>query len=205
MPKIGNYRFGQIRSYSGKYPAHRHNYVQILIGLEGCLHLNVEGKNIHVDGTTGLVIPSGLLHTYSTYDDAHLLIVETDTYDGLNQLKAFGVPSNFRGFNDANEALAFIKVAPRVLNRRQVDPNILRTHLQGSLHESWPIQRMSEIYSLSIPQFYRRWKNVTGETPQYWLRQLRLKQAEKLLSAGHNLDFTAIQVGYRVEVRCVMR
>ncbi|MCL0127239.1 helix-turn-helix domain-containing protein, partial [Klebsiella pneumoniae] len=43
---------------------------------------------------------------------------------------------------------------------------------------------------------HARWLELTGRTPQQWLRQLRLDQAERLLARGRSLEASAADCGY---------
>jgi AraC-like DNA-binding protein len=64
------------------------------------------------------------------------------------------------------------------------------------LHEDWSAERMAAQFALSVPQFHVRWRQLTGQTPQAWLRDRRLDAAERLLRAGWPGDTVAAQVGY---------
>ncbi|MFY9182815.1 MAG: AraC family transcriptional regulator [Limnohabitans sp.] len=72
----------------------------------------------------------------------------------------------------------------------------LATAVKSALHENWTTERMAARFALSAPQFHTRWRQLTGQTPQTWLRDLRLDEAERLLRAGLLVDAAAAQVGY---------
>ncbi|MFC3216937.1 helix-turn-helix domain-containing protein [Comamonas sp. JC664] len=40
------------------------------------------------------------------------------------------------------------------------------------------------------------WQELTGSTPQQWLRDLRLTEASQALAAGQPLETTALRCGY---------
>lgn len=185
------------RSYCGDYAAHSHNFTQILFGLSGCLEVEVDGRGVRIDAATGLVIPANRAHSYSTDSGASVFLVETTQCKHFNAIRAFRLPAQWKPLADPLETLACIPNAPNVLQRRAVNPDKLLAHVLQTLHEDWPIVRMSSFFALSIPQFHRRWKELTGESPQSWLRNVRLDEAQKLLRKGRDLETTASLVGYR--------
>lgn len=187
---------GMIRLYSGDYAAHSHEYAQILFGMSGCLELELEGRAARVDATTGLVVPAGYQHSYCSYSDSRVWVVDTALCRDLDKPRAFVLPHDWQPGMRAVEVLAGVNTSPRVLQRRGVNPLLLEAKVGEFLHEAWPMTRMAAFYALSVPQFHRRWKSLTGKTPQAWIRAQRLDQAQRLLQAGHCLESVASQVGY---------
>lgn len=185
------------RSYCGDYAVHDHDFTQILFGLNGSLGVEVDGRSVRVDATTGLVIPASRGHCYSSDLGARVFLIETTLIKDLDSVRAFRLPARWRPVADPVEILACIPLAPNILQRRAVNPDALLVRVQQTLHEDWPIARMSSFFALSIPQFHRRWKELTGKTPQSWLRNLRLDEAQILLRKGRDLNSTASIVGYR--------
>jgi AraC-like DNA-binding protein len=60
------------------------------------------------------------------------------------------------------------------------------------------IRDMAENMGLSERQFYRKVKQLTGQTPLQYIRDLRLKRARELLEAGQidTVNELAAEVGY---------
>lgn len=188
---------GGVRIYSGEYAAHAHDYSQVLFGLEGCLELDLAGRAARVDGTSGLVVPAGVMHSYCSQSDTQVWVVDAAVDRGLDRLRAFQLPARWKPSMDARSLLAGIVDAPRVLQRRALDPLSLQEQVLASLHEDWSTARMASLNALSVAQFHRRWLALTGQTPQRWLRLLRLEVAAGKLRAGLSLDVVAPSVGYR--------
>lgn len=187
---------GGVRIYRGEYASHAHDFAQVLFGLSGCLELDLEGRAARVDGTTGLIVPAGVMHSYRTGADTQVWVVDATQHGGLEKLRAFQLPLRWQASADSAQLLDGIADAPRVLQRRALSTDRLHEVVLTSLHEHWPITRMAALYSLSVPQFHRRWKELTGESPQRWLRGIRLERARTLLQAGLPLDVVAPQTGY---------
>ncbi len=188
---------GNCRIYQGEYSSHAHDHAQVLFGLSGCLELDMDGRAARVDRTTGLVVPAGVSHSYCTDSDSEVWVVDAALCRGLEKLRAFQLPSRWQPSADTEQLLNCIADAPRALQRRALNPQTLQHQVQQALHEDWSIARMAALYALSVPQFHRRWKTLTGETPQRWMRRIRLEQAARLLQAGLSLDVAAARTGYR--------
>ena len=56
---------------------------------------------------------------------------------------------------------------------------------------------MAALVHLSAQRFHARWLELTGKTPQQWLRDLRLDAAEVALARGESLETTALRCGYQ--------
>jgi AraC-like DNA-binding protein len=56
---------------------------------------------------------------------------------------------------------------------------------------------MAERCLLSPQRFHARLLELTGHSPQAWLRTLRLDEAQRLLRRGLTLEAAAARVGYR--------
>ena len=187
---------GSTRRYLGDYAAHAHEHVQVLFGLEGCLELDVEGRAARVDPVSGLVVPAGAAHAFSSERTARVWVVDAPDGAGLDRLRGFRLPGSWSERAAPGTSLALLDGAARVLPRRRIDPAHLTAAIAGRLHERWPTSRMAARYALSVPRFHVRWRELTGETPQGWLRGRRLERAERLLRAGRSLEASALAVGY---------
>ncbi|MGQ7847646.1 helix-turn-helix domain-containing protein [Granulosicoccus sp. 3-233] len=187
---------GSCRIYQGEYSSHEHDFAQVLFGLNGCLELDLAGRAARVDGTTGLVVPAGMPHSYGTRCDTQVWVVDAYHGSGLDRMKAFQLPSRWQASIGTAQLLDCIAAAPRALQRRALNPETLQNQVRKSLHEEWSIARMAAWYALSVPQFHRRWKALTGESPQRWLRLIRLEHAAQMLQRGLTLEVVAARTGY---------
>ncbi len=197
-----------VRHYAGDYEAHAHAHAQVLMGLDGCLQLEVAGRPAFVDASCGIVIPAGVAHAYMAKAGARMFVIDAPAdvpavlLDalGLDRVRRFAAPPQRpaqAGWHDAFTALEAIAQAPRVLARRRLDLAPLDAALDAALHEPWTTPRMAALCFLSPQRFHARLQELTGLTPQALLRQRRLDRAASLLRSGLSLDATAWQVGYR--------
>lgn len=211
---------GSLRTYLGDHAPHAHNHAQVLLGVEGGLALEVNGRSAWVDATAGLVIPAGATHGFESRAGARVWVVDAPVCLGLDRLRAFALPPGWasnpspqHGCTDAVTAscadsqtdtglsaaqvLDTLDQAARVQVRRPVEVARLQAAVANTLHQPWPVQRMAALYCLSVPRFQVRWQALTGLSPQAWLRSQRLDTAQRQLKAGWPLETVALQVGYR--------
>lgn len=191
-----------IRHYSGEHAAHVHDdHAQLLYALAGCMELEVDGRSSFVDTACGLLIPAGRRHGYWAAPGAQILVLDVHSTGctSLDKARSFHVPPNARSTSPhlAPEArLALLLQSPTLLVRRHIDLASIERTVCQQLHSAWPTARMAALTHLSPQRFHVRWQELTGCTPQQWLRNLRLDEAERQLARGRSLDACATACGY---------
>jgi AraC-like DNA-binding protein len=195
---------GTLRRYSGEYGSHVHAHAQVLVGVQGCLQLDVAGRASFVDASCGLVIPAGVAHAYLAQTpaamwviDAPAVMAEAAAGLALDRVRRFRATAAMGLSGSAWDALAAIAGQPRVFERRRLDLDRLQAAVDAALHEDWPTARMAPLCCLSVQRFHARMREVVRLTPQAWLRQRRLDRASLLLRHGLGLEAVALAVGYR--------
>lgn len=190
-----------VRNYTGEYAAHAHGHAQILLGLAGRLELEIGGRCMYVDASCGVLIPPGVDHGFMSRTPARLLVVDAPVSAALQRFKRFPVTPGLTALArlpDAAEQIADAAADARgILARRGLDLGSLQATLAATLHQDWPTSRMAALCALSVQRFHARLLELTGLTPQRFLRQRRLERAEQCLRAGQTLEATALRVGYR--------
>jgi AraC-like DNA-binding protein len=187
---------GGLRQYRGEHGAHAHAHAQVLFGVAGSLDVEVEGKLMRVDASSGLIVPPDVRHAFAARYGAAVWVVDAPAARGLDSLRPFALQGGPPPGVTSCQLLDLARRAPRVLPRRRLDVAQIEAAVQKSLHEEWPAARMAGQVWLSVPRFHARWLALTGTTPQAWLRRKRLDAAERLLRAGMLADAVAAQVGY---------
>lgn len=189
-----------VRRYSGEHSAHEHGFAQILYALEGSMELDIAGRAAFVDCASGIVIPAGAGHGYAAERSARILVIDAPDQPALARMRRFAVPAAWRGDAAAPRAVAErvaqVLEAPALLARRRMDLARLTQAVQAALHEDWPTARLAALCHLSPQRFHARLIELTGRTPQAWLRALRLDRAARLLARGQPLETTALACGY---------
>ncbi len=191
-----------VRQFSGEQQAHSHDHVQLLYALAGRMDLEVDGKAAFVDTASGLVIPAGAIHAYQAQRGSFIAVVDTPEQSGLARLRRFAAPP--AGWLVAHSAqtkvagayLGWVLQSPVLLQRRALDVRAITRIVQANLAADWPTARLAALVHLSAQRFHVRWHELTGATPQRWLRNLRLSAASAALAAGEPLETTALHCGY---------
>jgi AraC-like DNA-binding protein len=190
-----------IRRYAGEYGAHAHVHAQVLVGVQGCLQLEVDGHASFVDASCGLVIPAGVAHAYLACAPAAMRVIDAPAAMAealrLDRVRRFRVSAAMARTDSAWDTLAAIDGLPRIFDRRRLDLDALELAVDAALHEDWPTARMALLCCLSTQRFHARMLEVVRLTPQNWLRQRRLDRASALLRQGLGLEAVAFAVGYR--------
>ena len=188
-----------VRSYSGEHQAHAHGHAQILFALQGRMELEVAGQSSFVDSACGMVIPAGTDHGYLAQPQTRVFVIDAPMSAGLDKLRRFAVPPPLRfpaSSLSAAAQMALVLQAPSLLQRRTLNLQLLQQQVQTALHESWPTARLAAQVHLSVAQFHARFVELSGSTPQDWLRDLRLDAACLQLRQGAALEATALRCGY---------
>jgi AraC-like DNA-binding protein/mannose-6-phosphate isomerase-like protein (cupin superfamily) len=188
-----------LRSYSGEQTVHSHDHAQVLFAWRGRMDIEVGASADFSDNSCGLIIPAGVTHAYTAAPGLRMVVVDVPAERGLDRVRRFAVTAGVRalvGQAPAGRLLEAILGTPRVGVRRGIALDTLQSALTGALHEPWTTARMAERCLLSPQRFHARLLELTGQSPQAWLRSLRLDAAERLLRRGLTLEATAARVGY---------
>ena len=188
-----------IRAYSGEQTVHEHGYAQVLFAWRGRMDIEVGASADFSDNSCGLIIPAGVTHAYAASPDLRMVVMDVPAQRGLDRARRFPVTAGVRalvGHANPEDLLGAILGAPRAGVRRGIALDRLRAELAAALHEPWTTARMAERCLLSPQRFHARLLELTGQSPQAWLRGLRLDEAQRLLRRGLTLEAAAARVGY---------
>lgn len=185
-----------LRSYRGDHGVHVHDHAQVLFGIDGLLDLDIEGHAEFVDRHQGIVIPAGRWHGSQAESGARVWVLDCAPAAGLERVRRFALPATGAPGRAAPDLLAWLGSAPRRHPRRRLDLEHIGAQVLRALHEEWPTARMAALAFLSAQRFHARWLELTGCTPQAWLRARRLDRAQFHLRAGLPLAAVARRTGY---------
>jgi len=189
-----------VRRYNGEYISHEHDHAQIMFALQGRMELEIGGHCAFADTSCGMLIPAGTRHGFLAATNARMFVIELPTHHDVGPGRSFAVTAACRqsvDLMDATLQLAQVLKAPRILARRAIDLARLDAALNAALYEVWRTTPMGGLFFLSPQRFHARLLELTGQTPQSYLRHRRLDAAQRLLRQGLALEATAFQVGYR--------
>lgn len=189
-----------VRRYNGEFTNHAHDHAQIMFALQGRMELELAGRSAFSDTSCGLIVPAGIEHGFLASTEVRMLVVDLPEPVALNQPRRFAVTAAHRAcaaWADGAGVAALALDAPAMLARRGIDLARLEQSLQSALHEDWSSARMAALFNLSVPRFHARLRELTGFTPQDFVRARRLDRAVTLIETGAPLEAVAAQVGYR--------
>jgi AraC-like DNA-binding protein len=188
-----------VRAYSGEQTVHSHDHAQVLFAWRGRMDIEVGASADFSDYSCGLIIPAGVTHAFAASPDLRMVVMDVPPERGLDRARRFAVTAGVRalvGHAPADRLLEVILGAPRAGVRRGIALDRLQSALASALHEPWTTVRMAERCLLSPQRFHARLLELTGQSPQAWLRGLRLDEAQRLLRRGLTLEAAAARVGY---------
>ena len=191
-----------VRHYEGEQQAHSHDHVQLLYALAGRMELEVDGKAAYVDTASGVVIPAGATHAYLAQKGSALAVVDVPDGADWAQMRRFAAPprdwlaTHASALTVAQAHVAWVQQSPALLLRRALDVQAITAAVRADLAGDWRTPQLAALAHLSAQRFHVRWQELTGSTPQQWLRDLRLTEASQALAAGQPLETTALRCGY---------
>ena len=213
-----------LRRYGNSHGSHVHGYFQVLLGLDGVLELEVQGRGRRIAAGDGCVIAPGDRHDFESTGGSRCLVLDTPdaawTACTGRPAQARHLPALARyldhALQDGNPMAA--QLGPMLLLdawreppagtagtyratgqglERVIDWIALAAWAQSRLHEPLSVADMAAQASLSPSQFSARCRRETGQSAMQWLRVLRLERALVLRGRGRSVAETAQRCGYR--------
>lgn len=180
---------------------HVHDHAQVLLGVAGGLHVEVEGRGTWIDATCGMVVPAGAAHTYCATATAHVLVLDDLTGPATERVRRFALPQDWQQrWCDAKldvGTLANTLIDGSSLHaRRRIDLDALAERIDADLAHPWTVAELALACCLSPQRLRARFSQALDQSPLAFVRERRLNRAEQLLRQGFLLDAVAAQVGY---------
>jgi len=186
-----------VRRYDREGGKHAHDHAQVLFGINGTLHVEVEGQGAWVDATSGLVVPPGASHTYCADRTARVLVLDDLTGPATDRFRRFALPPGWQKSALGTDTLVEILLdASTTRARRQLDLEALCDRIDADLARAWSVADLAALCRLSPQRLRARFTQALGQSPQAFVRARRLNRAEELLRRGFPLENVALQVGY---------
>lgn len=204
-----------LRAYGPSPGSHSHAHHQLLVGLEGTLELEVEGRGRSVRAGDALLVGPGERHDFESRAGSLCLVL--DTTDPLwtrcaAQPERPQVVQALAGYLAqalrAEQPLA-AQQGPLLLleawrpagrperPRREIDWPALAAWVQSRLHAPVSVAELAGRACLSPSQLALRCHDAQGVGPQEWLRRQRLARARQLRELGMPVAEVARRTGYK--------
>ena len=202
-----------LRAYGASHGSHDHPWHQLIVGLEGVLELEVEGRGQRVSAGDGLLVPAGERHDFESTRGSRCLVL--DSADPLwaecgvlphrprqvAALAGYLAEALAQPVALAHAPALLLEAwrAPRPLRRprRRIDWAELAAWVQSRLESPVSVAALAQRVHLSASQFALRCHEAQGIGPQEWLRLQRLARARQLRDMGTPVHEVARRTGYR--------
>jgi AraC-like DNA-binding protein len=205
-----------LRHYGASHGSHAHAHFQVLLGLDGVLELEVQGRGQRIGAGQGCVIAPGERHDFEARGGSRCLVLDT-AQTGWAHCPA--QPAQ------AAQALALAHYLAQALqhphslaqhhgplllldawratgplprrHERPIDWDQLTVWAGQHLHETLSVAQLAQQVFLSPSHFAERCRRETGLSPMQWLRSQRLALAVQLRDGGMGVAETALRCGYQ--------
>ncbi|RYX91329.1 MAG: AraC family transcriptional regulator [Comamonadaceae bacterium] len=208
-----------LRRYGASHGSHAHDHFQVLLGLDGLLELEVDGRGTRVATGEGCVIAPGSRHDFESPAGARCLVLDSADNgwanchpqparrgQAMSLARFFAQALQQPGGQLPPQAAGLLlqawrpaqSSAPRNLrDRRMIDWLGLSRWAGARLHENLGVASLAKQVFLSPTQFAARCREETGLSAMHWLRDLRLTRARQLRALGVSVAETAWRCGYQ--------
>lgn len=204
-----------LRHYGASHGSHAHDHFQVLIGLDGVLELEVEGRGRRIAAGDGCVIPPGERHDFGADGSSRCLVLDSPLSAWQRHAGQATPSPQARALAQClahsvtqDHALATLYGPLLLLEawRGTPTPRSARRPIDWAALAAWIATRrgapldvaaLAARCCLSTGQFNARCRDEMGTSAMHWLRDLRLAQARTLRAAGTSVAETARRTGYR--------
>ena len=203
-----------LRRYGPSPGSHSHDHFQVLVGLDGVLELEVEGRGRRVGPGEGFLVTPGDRHDFESLAGSQCLVLDTrtDLWSLCDHAprQAAQVGSLARYLAQAllrHQPLAALHGPGLLLEawgpasshdrpRRRIDWPALQAWAQSRLDQPLSVAELAARVHLSPSQFALRCHEAHGQSVMQWLRAQRLARAQQLRALGLPVGEVARRTGY---------
>lgn len=204
-----------LRTYGPSHGSHRHDHFQALVGVEGVLELEVEGRGCRLGAGDAFLVTPGDRHDFESAGGSRCLVLDTrlDLWSLCSATPARRALLNPLAQYLAHALLQHQPLAalhgpallleawrPAVAStrpRRRIDWLQLAAWVQARLDQPLTVADLAARALLSPSQFTLRCHEAHGLGPMQWLRRQRLVRARQLRTSGMPVAQVALRTGYR--------
>ena len=207
-----------IRAYTRTAARHAHSFCQLVLPLNGAIHMQMGAFEGKVGVGEGIIIPSMTLHTFSADEKARFIVadlaslpahfkeLEGPKFRLTDTLSAFLSYAEVQFQQSTSEALEHHLVEAfkqLLLAQRQVSEQSDRIEQAISFIQQHPsaelrITALARLACLGETQFKKRFKSHTGISVGQYITQSRIRKAQALLRfTDMPVSRVAEEVGYQ--------
>jgi AraC-like DNA-binding protein len=192
----------EIRSYAGESPHHHHDHVQLVLPTHGQMEIDVDGRGGHIDQSMAAVVAPCSVHSQFAHPDSRFLIVDcAPTALEIRQMERLAqgvyvpIPPATRRLvefaaliGNAQLSIAASQLGPLLLSSLSPDTSCFPTpmerliaRLRANPGANWSNDVMAEAANMSVSQLHQRFRQLFEMSPQAWLTDLRIQEAQRWL------------------------
>lgn len=205
-----------LRHYGASHGSHAHAHFQVLLGLDGVLELEVQGRGQRIAAGQGCVIAPGERHDFEARGGSRCLVLDTaqpgwarcppqpaQTAQALALAhylaQALQHPDSLAQHYGPLLLLDAWRTTSPLPRRyqRSIHWDQLAIWAGQHLHETLSVAQLAQQVFLSPSRFAERCRRETGLSPMQWLRSQRLALAVQLRDGGMRVAETALRCGYQ--------
>ena len=202
----------EVRSYEREDRRHHHEHAQLVLPIRGEMEIDVNGRGGCIDQSLAALVTPGSIHSQQTNLDSRFLvldcaptIMETLQIERLAQKIYVPISPATRRLiefaeliGNAKLSIAASQLGPLLLS--SLNPDISRfpdpmKQLIARVHAdpgaNWSNERMAQVAKMSMSQMHQRFRLMFEMSPQVWLTDLRLQEAQRWLR-GTSLTISEI-------------
>lgn len=205
-----------LRQYGASPGSHAHDHFQILLGVDGALELEVQGRGRRISAGDGCVIAPGERHDFESRSGAQCLVLDSSLSDWgrcpqqpAQSVLAQALAVYLQTALSQGQTMALHHAPALLLDcwrvplpragrvQRPIDWAALQHWARLHWHQPLTVADLAQQVCLSPTQFATRCRAETGASPLQWLRQWRLAHARELRASGLSVAQTALRCGYQ--------
>lgn len=205
-----------LRDYGPSHGSHSHAHFQVLVGLEGRLQLEVEGRGRLIGPGDAFAVAPGERHDFEAAGHSRCLVLDSGDPQWLRSEPQPARPHQvgtlaayLAGALAQQQPLARLHGPALLLEswmptatgplrpRRRIDWLALAAWVQARLDQPLTVAALATRVFLSPSQFALRCHEAQGMGPLEWLRLQRLARARQLRDSGMAVAEVARRTGYR--------
>lgn len=208
----------EIRSYKTENSRHHHDFAQLVLPICGRMEIDVDGQGGCIDQSLAAFVTPGSVHSQLTHSNSRFLVLdctpatlETLHLERLAQRIYVPISQATRRLIEFAElvgndqlSVGASQLAPLLLSSLSSDtvqssPGMkqLIARLRAHPGVSWSNEVMARTADMSMSQLHQRFWQLFGKTPQAWLADLRIDEAQRWLrSSSLPIADIALRTGF---------
>jgi AraC-like DNA-binding protein len=208
----------EVRSYEGENPHHHHDFAQLVLPVCGRMDIDVGGRGGCIDQSLAALVTPGSVHSQLTQADSRFLVLdcasttlETLQMERLARQIYVPIPPATRRLIEFAELIGKEQLS---ISASQLAPLLLSSLGSGTSHFSSPMEQllarlranpganwsneaMAQVANMSMSQLHQRFRQLFAMSPQAWLTDLRIHEAQRWLrSTSLPIAEIALRAGF---------